>query len=421
MAHYTDILPNGLRLVCERTASDVVYCGYVVGAGTRHEDTADEGMAHFVEHLSFKGTARRSSAAVNNALERYGGDLNAYTNKQGTVYHATVLKAQFARAADLLTDIVFHSTFPQREIDKEVDVICDEIESFKDSPSELIFDEFEQRLFAGSPLGRDILGTARCLKTYTTADALRFTRQHYRPENAVFFLSGDIDGKKAARMLQRLFEKYPIPEPEPAEKAFAAAPSEQISAPAAHRFDVSVNKDTHQAHVMIGAPTFGGEDPRRFALLLLNNMLGGPGMSSRLNIALRERAALVYSVDSYISTYPDAGYWHVYFGCDGADVPRCCRLVQRELRRLAETPLTPARLAAAKAQLCGQIGIAQDNGESRALALGRTYAEYGTVRDVALLRHNIEAVTAEDIRSLAAEIFAPERLCRLVYMPKAED
>ena len=195
MAHYTDILPNGLRLVCERTASDVVYCGYVVGAGTRHEDTADEGMAHFVEHLSFKGTARRNSAAVNNALERYGGDLNAYTNKQGTMYHATVLKAQFARAADLLTDIVFHSTFPQREIDKEVDVICDEIESFKDSPSELIFDEFEQRLFAGSPLGRDILGTAWRLKTYTTADALRFTRQHYRPENAVFFLSGVIEGK----------------------------------------------------------------------------------------------------------------------------------------------------------------------------------------------------------------------------------
>ena len=209
MAHYTDILPNGLRLVCERTASDVVYCGYVVGAGTRHEEAADEGMAHFVEHLSFKGTARRSSAAVNNALERYGGDLNAYTNKQGTVYHATVLKAQFARAADLLTDIVFHSTFPQREIDKEVDVICDEIESFKDSPSELIFDEFEQRLFAGSPLGRDILGTARRLKTYTTADALRFTRQHYRPENAVFFLSGDIDGKKAARTLKRLLPPRP--------------------------------------------------------------------------------------------------------------------------------------------------------------------------------------------------------------------
>ncbi|MGM9692484.1 MAG: M16 family metallopeptidase [Alloprevotella sp.] len=414
MAHYTDILPNGLRLVCERTASDVVYCGYVVGAGTRHEDAADEGMAHFVEHLSFKGTERRSSAAVNNALERYGGDLNAYTNKQGTVYHATVLKAQFARAADLLTDIVFHSTFPQREIDKEVDVICDEIESFKDSPSELIFDEFEQRLFAGSPLGRDILGTAGCLKTYTTADALRFTRQHYRPENAVFFLSGDIEGKKAAQTLQRLFEKYPVDRPATPETAIAPAL-------AAHRFDVSVNKDTHQAHVMIGAPTFGGSDGRRFALLLLNNMLGGPGMSSRLNIALRERAALVYSVDSYVSTYPDAGYWHVYFGCDGADVAHCCRLVQRELRRFAETPLTPGRLAAAKAQLCGQIGIAQDNGESRALALGRTYAEYGTVRDIALLRQNIEAVTAEDLRSLAAEIFAPERLCRLVYMPKAED
>lgn len=414
MAHYTDILPNGLRLVCERTTSDVVYCGYVVGAGTRHEDAADEGMAHFVEHLSFKGTARRSSAAVNNALERYGGDLNAYTNKQGTVYHATVLKAQFARAADLLTDIVFHSTFPQREIDKEVDVICDEIESFKDSPSELIFDEFEQRLFASSPLGRDILGTAGRLKTYTTADALRFTRQHYRPDNAVFFLSGDIEGKKAARTLQRLFEKYPVDRPAAPETAIAPAS-------AAHRFDVSVNKDTHQAHVMIGTPTFGGSDGRRFALLLLNNMLGGPGMSSRLNIALRERAALVYSVDSYVSTYPDAGYWHVYFGCDGADVVRCCRLVQRELRRFAETPLTPARLAAAKAQLCGQIGIAQDNGESRALALGRTYAEYGTVRDVALLRQNIEAVTAEDIRSLAAEIFAPERLCRLVYLPKAED
>ena len=421
MKYNTHTLVNGLRIIHLPDVSPVVYCGYGIAAGTRHELDNQEGMAHFCEHATFKGTQRRRPLNIINCLERVGGDLNAFTNKESTVFHAALLKEHLPKAVDLLTDIVFHSTFPQREIDKEVDVICDEIESFKDSPSELIFDEFEQRLFAGSPLGRDILGTARRLKTYTTADALRFTRRHYRPENAVFFLSGDIEGKKAARTLKRLFEKFPIPEPEPAEKAFAAAPSEQISAPAAHCFDVSINKDTHQAHVMIGAPTFGGEDPRRFALLLLNNMLGGPGMSSRLNIALRERAALVYSVDSYISTYPDAGYWHVYFGCDGADVPRCCRLVRRELRRLAETPLTPARLAAAKAQLCGQIGIAQDNGESRALALGRTYAEYGTVRDVALLRRNIEAVTAEDIRSLAAEIFAPERLCRLVYMPKAED
>lgn len=300
--YHTHTLPCGLRIIHEPTASAVLYCGYVVMAGTRHEEAADSGMAHFIEHLSFKGTTHRRACHIVNGLERVGGDLNAYTTKQETVYYATVLKDDFRRAADLLTDIVFHSTFPQAEIDKEVEVICDEIDSYKDSPSEIIFDEFESLMYPGQPLGRDILGRAERLREYTTADALRFTRRYYHPQNAVFYVYGDVPFAQIVRTLERLLP--------PTDFADFIAPSVPQIAPVpqtvAH--ERSVAKGTHQAHVLIGAPTFAGTDPRRFALLMLNNMLGGPGMNSRLNLSLREKAGLVYSIDAYLNTYPDTGF-----------------------------------------------------------------------------------------------------------------
>ena len=302
-------LSCGLRVIYEHKPSAVLYCGYVVCAGTRHEDVADSGMAHFIEHVTFKGTERRRACHITNGLERVGGDLNAYTTKQETVYYATVLKKDFARAADLLTDIVFHSVYPQGEIDKEVEVICDEIDSYKDSPSELIFDEFEAMMFEGQPLGRDILGNAERLRQYTTVDALRFARNYYRPTNAVFYVYGDVPFTQVVRVLERLLPVADFVQ----RPAFVAPP---IATPCAKniRNERVVEKGTHQAHVLVGGPTFAGTDNRRFALVLLNNILGGPGMNSRLNISLRERAGLVYSVDSYLNTYPDAGFWNVYFG-----------------------------------------------------------------------------------------------------------
>ena len=412
----TATLSNGLRVIFEPSASEVLYCGYVVCAGTRHEPEADSGMAHFLEHLSFKGTTRRTSTQINNFLERVGGDLNAFTNKQETVYHATVLRKDVARAVDLLTDIVFHSTYPQAEITKEVEVIVDEIDSYRDSPSELIFDEFEHLLFADAPLGRDILGTPERLRQYTTADAHRFADRYYRPDNAIFFVYGQTDFARVLRLLSKAHQAEVATAPP---SVTEVRPGE-AAAPTAFKGYATpttriVQKDTHQAHVMMGAPTFGSNDPRRFALILLNNLLGGPGMNSRLNMVVRERHGLVYSIDAYLNSYPDAGYWNVYFGCDADDVKRCLRLVKRELQKLAEKPLTPAQLKAAKDQLCGQIGISCDNREGYALAMAKTFAHFGRHRNVADVVAAIREVTAEQLQKLAAEIYAPERLFTLIY------
>lgn len=407
--YHAHTLPCGLRIIHEPSASPVLYCGYVLLTGTRHEDEADSGMAHFIEHLSFKGTTHRRACHIVNGLERVGGDLNAYTTKQETVYYATVLKDDFKRAADLLTDIVFHSTFPQAEIDKEVEVICDEIDSYKDSPSEIIFDEFESLMYPGQPLGRDILGNAERLRQYTTADALRFTHRYYHPQNAVFYVYGDVPFAQIVRTLERLLPPTDF-------AAFTASalssipPQPQITAQ-----ERIVSKGTHQAHVLIGAPTFAGTDARRFALLLLNNMLGGPGMNSRLSLSLREKAGLVYSIDSYLNTYPDTGFWNVYFGCDAHDVGRCRRLLLRELRRFIERPLSDSQLAAAKKQLCGQVVISTDAVEGYALALGKTFAHYGTHRNVSALCSRIREITAADVQQVAAEIYADDRLTTLIY------
>ena len=404
-------LSCGLRVIYEHKPSAVLYCGYVVCAGTRHEDVADSGMAHFIEHVTFKGTERRRACHITNGLERVGGDLNAYTTKQETVYYATVLKKDFARAADLLTDIVFHSVYPQGEIDKEVEVICDEIDSYKDSPSELIFDEFEAMMFEGQPLGRDILGNAERLRQYTTVDALRFARNYYRPTNAVFYVYGDVPFAQVVRVLERLLPVADFVQ----RPAFVAPP---IATPCAKniRNERVVEKGTHQAHVLVGGPTFAGTDSRRFALVLLNNILGGPGMNSRLNISLRERAGLVYSVDSYLNTYPDAGFWNVYFGCDVHDVKRCRKLLERELCKFIDRELTPSQLAAAKKQLCGQIGISTDAAEGYALALGKTFAHYNRHRNVPRLIEDINGVTAEDLQQTAAEVYDPQKLTTFVYV-----
>ncbi len=404
----TTTLPNGLRVIFQPTPSDVIHCGYVIQAGTRNEAPDDSGMAHFIEHTSFKGTQRRRSFHINNSLERLGGDLNAFTNKQETVYYATILKEHFPNAADILSDLVFHSIYAQHEIDKEVEVICDEIESYLDSPAELIFDDFEAMIFAGDPLGRDILGRAERLRQYTTADALRFVRQWYTPQNAVFYVTGNLKWSRITSLLERLTssastqgQTVPL---RPAAMPVAAAPSKKV-----------IEKGTHQAHVIVGAPTFGGYDERRYALALLNNILGGPAMNSRLNMSLREHSGLVYTVDSYLTTYVDAGFWCVYFGCDAHDVERCLRLVQKELQHFIDVPLTPRQLASAQTQLIGQLRIADANAESHALALGKDFAHYHIVRDTRSIADAIRAVTAESLQQLAAEVYAHERLFTLVY------
>lgn len=353
MKYNTHTLDNGLRIIHLPSDSKVVYCGYQINAGTRDEEPGEEGLAHFCEHVTFKGTERRKAWHILNCLESVGGDLNAYTNKEGTVYYSAILKEHIARAVDLLSDIVFHSVYPQAEIDKEVEVICDEIESYNDSPAELIYDEFENILFKDSSLGHNILGTAEQVRSFTTEDALRFTRKLYRPDNAIFFAYGDIDFKKLVKLVGRALadddsgklaaEKLPKNYPSVGEEIAGQT--------------IVMQKNTHQAHVMIGTRAYDVNDDRRMPLYLLNNILGGPGMNAKLNLALREHNGLVYTVESTMVAYGDTGTWSIYFGCDEHDIKRCLRLVRKELDRMMEKPLSDSQLKAAKSRLRVRLAL----------------------------------------------------------------
>ena len=406
MQYFTHSLSNGLRILFIPSSSQVVYCGYQIAAGSRNEAPGEEGLAHFCEHVTFKGTQRRRSWNIINCLESVGGDLNAFTNKEDTVYHAAVLKDHMPRAIDLLTDIVFHSTYPQREIDKEIEVICDEIESYNDTPSELIYDEFENMVFCNHPLGHNILGTANNVRSFTTAHAQRFTRQFYQPQNAVFFIHGNVKPERVVRLLEKATSDL-TPSLTP-----PCIPSSPLNYHPENRL---VTRNTHQAHVMTGCKAYAFNDKRRMPLYVLNNILGGTGMNARLNVILRERRGLVYTVESSMVGYADAGLWCTYLGCDAGDVNHCLRLVRTELNRFMEHPLTERQLEAARKQLKGQIGIARDNSESMALDLGKSFLHEGKPRDIESLMHRIDSVTSADIQNVAREIFAPEGMSTLIY------
>ena len=457
MKYNTYTLDNGLRIIHLPSDSKVVYCGYQINAGTRNEEPGEEGLAHFCEHVTFKGTERRKAWHILNCLESVGGDLNAYTNKEGTVYYSAILKEHIARAVDLLSDIVFHSVYPQAEIDKEVEVICDEIESYNDSPAELIYDEFENILFKGSPLGHNILGTAEQVRAFKTEDALRFTRKLYRPDNAIFFAYGDIDFKKLVKLIQkalgecpkgrelacstdcksaetpteeRIAEKTPTKERITEETPTGETPTEEMEAGDANhkvqssKFNVQskvagqtivMQKNTHQAHVMIGTRAYDVNDDRRMPLYLLNNMLGGPGMNAKLNLALREHNGLVYTVESTMVAYGDTGTWSIYFGCDEHDVKRCLRLVRKELDKFMQKPLSDAQLKAAKKQIKGQIGVACDNRENFALDFGKSFLHYGWEKNVDRLYEQVDEITAAQIQAVAQELFDKDRLTTLIF------
>ena len=451
MKYNTYTLDNGLRIIHLPSDSQVVYCGYQINAGTRNEEPGEEGLAHFCEHVTFKGTERRKAWHILNCLESVGGDLNAYTNKEGTVYYSAILKEHIARAVDLLTDIVFHSVYPQAEIDKEVEVICDEIESYNDSPAELIYDEFENIIFKGSPLGHNILGTAEQVRSFKTEDALRFTRKLYRPDNAIFFAYGDIDFKKLVKLIRKALadddsgkvaenaansvgklaeEKLPqisqITQISGDENSITTEKSvSSVKSVGPENYPsvgkeiagqtIVMQKNTHQAHVMIGTRAYDVSDSRRMPLYLLNNMLGGPGMNAKLNLALREHNGLVYTVESTMVAYGDTGIWSIYFGCDEHDVKRCLRLVRKELDKFMQKPLSEAQLKAAKKQIKGQVGVACDNRENFALDFGKSFLHYGWEKNVDRLYEQVDEITAEQIQAVAQELFDKDRLTTLIF------
>lgn len=411
LRYQTSVLPCGLRTVFLPSDSSVVYLGYQIAAGSRNEKPGEDGLAHFCEHMTFKGTEHRSAWNILNCLESVGGSLNAYTTKECTVFYAAVPADYIRKATDLLTDIVFHSVYPQKEINKEVEVICDEIESYNDSPADLIYDDFENVIFKDHPLGHNILGTTARVRSFTTEDALRFTRQFYRPANAVFFMYGS-----------RHLPALPI---DSSYKATPILPESSVSSSIVDETDMSGTdniiireKDTHQAHVMIGCRSYSGADEQlreRMSLYLLNNILGGRGMNARLNVVLREHRGLVYTVESTMVTYGDTGLWCTYLGCDEKDVKRCLRLVRRELDKFRDTPLTPHQLEAAKKQLRGQLTVDCDNRENFALDFGSLYLFHNKTRELASLFNDIDAVTAEDIQRVTQTIFDPDKMTTLIY------
>ena len=405
MQYNIHTLSNGLRIIHEPSSSKVAYCGFAVDAGTRDEAENEQGMAHFVEHLIFKGTRKRKAWHILNRMENVGGDLNAYTNKEETVIYSAFLTEHFGRALELLADIVFHSTFPQNEIEKETEVIIDEIQSYEDTPSELIFDDFEDMIFRNHPLGRNILGRPDLLKKFRSEDAMAFTSRFYQPSNMVFFVLGDFNFQKIVRQVEKLLVDLPL----------VTVENQRTIPPLYVPEQLVVHKETHQAHVMIGSRGYNAYDDKRTALYLLNNILGGPGMNSRLNVSLRERRGLVYTVESNLTSYTDTGAFCIYFGTDPEDVDTCLKLTYKELKRMRVVKMTSSQLMAAKKQLIGQIGVASDNNENNALGMAKTFLHYNKYESSESVFRRIEALTAEGLLEVANEMFAEEYLSTLIY------
>lgn len=398
-------LPNGLRIIHKQTSSNVSYCGFFVNTGTRDERTDEFGMAHFTEHLLFKGTEKRRAFHIINRMENVGGELNAYTNKEETVLYSVFIEEHIQRAVELLSDLAFHSIFPQKELEKEVDVVIDEINSYEDNPSELIFDEFENLVFTGHELGHNILGETDSLKTFRSENVKSFVHRNYFPAQMVFFSVGKTDPKKVIRLVEKMTENNTANE----DKNKRIAPEKMAASVQ------KTQKDTAQAHTIIGTYTYPIHDEKRRALSLLNNIIGGPGMNSRLNISLREKRGLVYTVESNLTTYSDTGLFTVYFGGDERNQSKCVELVLKELDKFRTTKLTFSQLAAAKKQYIGQIGISHSNLENVGLALGKSLFYFDKWYSEAELVQFIENLTAEQLLEVANELFDKDRLFCLQY------
>lgn len=405
MTTQTSILPNGLRIIHLQTNSKVAYCGFAVNAGARDEKEHEHGLAHFVEHTIFKGTRKRKAWHILNRMENVGGELNAYTTKESTFIYSIFMEKDFNRAVELLSDLIINSQFPEHELKKECAVVLDEIQSYEDNPSELIFDDFENMLFDGHPLGHHILGRKSTLKTFNTAAGSSFLERFYVAGNMVFFSTSCMDFKQVIKI---------------AEKYMAIIPSQKtpILREKPHVIEaqeMQKKKKTHLAHVIVGGRAYNMYDGNRYPLFLLNNILGGPGMNSRLNVNLREKNGLVYHVESNITSYTDTGVFTIYFGTIPKNRERALQLVEKEISILRTNQLTTTQLAAAKKQAIGQLGVASDNKESLFLGLGKSFLHYNRYETLPEIFAKIESITAGQILETANEILSLNNLFRLIY------
>ena len=398
-------LPNGIRLVHHPVQNLIAHCGIFINAGSRDETETELGLAHFIEHTIFKGTKKRSLFQVLNRLENVGADLNAYTTKEETCIHASFLHEHYERAIELFQDIFFHSVFPEKELEREKQVVMDEIRSYKDTPDEQIFDDFEDLMFKGHPLGRNILGTARSLKRFKQKDVLDFIHRNYRFNEVVIASVGKIDIKKLVRLAHKYFSDHPERGHSQPRLAFTNYKP----------FDTTIRKKNAQVHCIVGAIAYPFSDERRIPLALLNNILGGPVMNSRLSLALRERNGLTYHNESNYTAYSDAGIVQVYFGTEPAQYERALEIVHHELKRLREEKLSPVQLHTVKKQIAGQLAIARESNQAAMLALGKSYLLQNSFDPVERMLSRIDSITADELLAIGNEVFDEKQLSTLTF------
>lgn len=409
--HYSIFsLPNGIRVIYSLSDSPVSYCGFAVKAGSRDEEKDQFGLAHFVEHTLFKGTKKRKAWHILNRMEKVGGELNAYTTKEETFLYSISLSEDTERAIELLGDLFFQSQFPDSELEKEKEVVIDEINSYRDNPSELIYDEFENMLFHACDLGHAILGDEESIGSFSSDSCRLFIKEHYGADNTIFFFYGKTPLKRIQQLTEKYFGGFNVPHVNNHTKDKSAL-SDIINT---ERERVE-ERNLHQSHVMIGCRAYGLHDNNRLGLYLLNNILGGPGMNSRLNLSLREKYGLVYTVDSSLTSYSDTGMLSIYFGCDKESEKRCIRLVNKELRKFREDKLSTSQFASAIKQWKGQLGINTDHRENRALGMGKSFLHYGKYDSLEEMYRKIDALTPNQLLAIANEIIAEDNLFRLVY------
>ena len=398
-------LNNGIRLVHYRIPGLVAHCGLIINSGSRDETESEHGIAHFIEHMLFKGTKKRKAYHILSRLEDVGGELNAYTTKEETAIHASFLKEDYERAIELISDITFNSVFPEKEIEKEKDVIIEEINSYLDNPSELIFDDFEELIFANQPIGRNILGTPESVKSFSTKDIFTFMSNNYNTNQMVFCSVGNIPDDKILRLFRTNFEKIVTgKQPEKIIRKWIYKPS-----------TVTKKKDTYQNHCILGNIAYDLKDKRRMGMFLLNNLLGGQGLNSRLNLSLREKNGLAYNVESNYSPYYDTGIFSIYFGTDSQYLNKSISIALSELEKLRTTKLGTIQLSKAKNQIKGYLARGYENHESLMLSLGKSLLIFDRIDSIEDLCRKIDSVTASELLETANDIFEPSQLSTLIY------
>jgi len=405
MDYQTHILSNGIRLIHKQVDSPVAHCGIIISTGSRDERPEEHGIVHFIEHLLFKGTKKRKSFNILSRMEDVGGEINAYTTKEDTCIYSTFFCNFYPRALELISDIVFNSDFPEREVEKEKVVIIDEINSYKDTPSERIFDEFEELVFRNSPIGRNILGDKEKLKSFTREDILQFITSSYCTDQMIVSSVGNISFNKLIKYFDRYFGH--IPKKDTSRK--------RINYSGYSPLYREMNYNTHQSHCIIGNVAYNIKNDRRLALNLLNNLLGGPGLNSRLSMSLREKKGFVYNIDSSYTPYSDTGIISIYFGTDKKDLNISLKAVLQELKRLKTKPLTNSQLTKAKRQIFGQIAISLENNENLMLSIGKSYLIFNKVDSLEEISSKFNSITSKDLLEVANDIFNKEKLSYLVY------